>query len=430
MLDLIKNLIADFHERELPEKIVPRDLELPKAPGKIQSIIGPRRAGKTTYLYSLIQQERNRGGNAREQVYINFEDERFQFDTENLQQILDAYQQLYPETPLNRVSFYFDEIQVVPAWEKFLRRMQDTVTSKIYVTGSSAKLLSREIATQLRGRTLSSTLLPFSFRERLAYFGIDPEYLYSTTNRNRIVAHFDAYMNRGGYPEVMDVDEEAFVRIMQEYGDVLLYRDIIERHNLSNPHVVREFLLRLIAGNSKTVSVNKLYNDFRSRGISTSKDALYALLDYFIDAYAAFEVKRYDRSPARRERTLSKVYVNDTGYATAYRPAFSADSGQKLETLVFLQLYRDNRDVYYFTAGSRECDFVVTDRGQVTELIQACYTLTRENHGREINGLSAAMNATGLSRGLLLTKDSEDQIDTDAGVIHILPVWKWLLTGA
>ncbi len=427
MSTLFKHLIADFHERKLPDEIVPRDLELPHALGKIQSIIGPRRAGKTTYLYSMIKQAREGGADPRHQIYINFEDERFSFNRESFQQILDAYQQLYPDIALKDVSFYFDEIQEVPGWEKFLHRLQNEGSGEIYVTGSSATLLSREIASRLRGRTLSSTLLPFSFRERLRYFDIDTDNIYAASKRNRLLAQFDQHLHRGGYPEVFEVDQPTFIRILQEYGDVLLYRDILERHNLHNPHVVREFMLRLIANNSKLVSVNKLYNDFRSRGVSTSKDTLYGLIDHFVDAYAIFQIKKYDRSVARREQSQSKVYVNDTGYATAYRPAFSNDAGQKLETLVLLKFMENQQEVFYFNRGRRECDFVVTDRDEIIDLIQVCYELNDDNRKREIQGLTTAMKETGRDHGLLLTYNEEDQLDTEAGQIQVLPTWKWLL---
>lgn len=427
MIEQFKNLIADFHERKLPQDIVSRDLPLPETAGKIQSIIGPRRAGKTWFLYSLIQTERQSGVDSRRQLYINFEDERFQFNAQSFQQILDAYQQLYPDIALNDVSFYFDEIQVVPGWERFLRRLQDTIASKIYVTGSSAKLLSREIATQLRGRTLSSTLLPFSFRERLRHADIDTENIYSTANRNRIASLFEEYLHRGGYPEILDVDRESFIRILQEYGDVLLYRDILERHDLHNPHVVREFMLRLIANNSKLISVNKFYNDFRSRGLRTSKDTLYSLLDHFEDAYAILTLKKYDPSISRREQSQNKVFVNDPGYATAYRPTFSEDAGQKLETVIFLELSRRRQEVFYFNRDNSECDFVVTKQGEPVNLIQVCYALNEENRNREIKGMEAAMRVTGRKSGLLLTNNQEERIETAAGEIQVLPAWRWLL---
>lgn len=159
----------------------------------------------------------------------------------------------------------------------------------------------------------------------------------------------------------------------------------------------------------------------------TSKDTLYALLDHFVDAYAVFSVKKYDPSVARREQSQSKVYVNDTGYATAYRPAFSDDVGQKLETVIFLELIRRGHEVFYFNQDNRECDFVVTERGKVRCLIQACHDLNEENRNREIKGLDAAMRATGIDSGLLLTKNRQEQIDTAAGEIQVMPAWKWLL---
>ncbi len=428
MSELLKSLIADFHSRELPQDIITRELTLPHVPGKIMSIIGPRRAGKTTYLYSLIQDSRNKGKPTSEQVYVNFEDERFSFSTESLQGIIDAYQQMYPDNKIEDVEFYFDEIQEVPAWEKFLRRMLDSVSQKIYITGSSAKLLSREIATQLRGRTLSSTLLPFSFRERLEFFEINPEEVHSTKNRNRIIAHFDDYLERGGYPETFNTDEDTFVRIMQEYGDVLIYRDVVERHRLSKPHVVREFMLRLFSNNSKQISINKIYNSFKSLGLKTSKDTMYSLLEHFTDAFAVFAIKGYDRSPARRAQGQSKIYVNDPGYATAYQPSFSSDLGQKLETVVFLDLARKYRDIFYFSNTRGECDFVVTDRGSVHKLIQVCYELNENNRKRELQGMVSAMEECELGHGYLLTREQEEKIETDSGVITVQPTWKWLLS--
>ncbi len=428
MVDLLKNIIADFHARRLPTGIVARELELPHVSGKILSVIGPRRAGKTTFLYSLIQNAREEGKDPAEQVFINFEDERFNFSTESLQGIIDAYQQMYPRNNIEDVEFYFDEIQEVPGWEKYLRRMQDSVSQKIFITGSSAKLLSREIATQLRGRTLPSTLLPFSFRERLRFFDIDPDDVHTTQNRNRIIGQFDAYLERGGYPETFNTDEDSFVRIIQEYGDVLIYRDVVERHRLSNTHVVREFMLRLFSSNTKQISINKIYNSFKSLGLKSSKDTMYSLLDHFTDAFAVFAIKRYDRSPARRAQSMSKIYVNDPGYTTAYQPSFSADFGQKLETVVFLDLVRRYRDIFYFSNNGRECDFVVTDRGAVKELIQVCYELNENNRRREIQGLVSAMKSCKLNRGILLTREQEEKIETEAGVIQAQPVWKWLLS--
>ncbi len=427
MTDMLKNIIADFHARRLPTDIVTRELNLPRVSGKIFSVIGPRRAGKTTFLYSLIQNARKAGKDPAEQVFINFEDERFCFSTDSFQRIIDAYQQMYPQKAIENVEFYFDEIQEVAGWEKFLRRMLDTISRKIYVTGSSAKLLSREIATQLRGRTLSSTLLPFSFRERLRFFDIDPDDIHTTQNRNRIIAQFDAYLERGGYPETFNTDEDNFVRIMQEYGDVLIYRDVVERHRLSNPHVVREFMLRLFTNNSKPISINKLYNSFKSLGLSTSKDTMYSLLDHFTDAFAVFAVKRYDRSPARRAQSQSKIYVNDPGYTTAYQPSFSPYLGQKLETAVFLELARRYRDIFYYSSNNRECDFVVTDRGSVKKLVQVCYELNDSNRKREVQGLVSAMEACGLDHGIILTKNQEQEIETDAGTVSVQKTWNWLL---
>jgi len=203
--------------------------------GKIVSVIGPRRAGKTYLLRHLINSllERIPG----EQIlYINFEDERLSLGTDDLQTILDAYLQLYPQLDLHECFLFFDEIQVVPGWQEFVRRIEETVTKRIFLTGSSAKLLSREIATTLRGRTISYTLLPLSFREYARFSGLDTEDRDSTVNRNLLARAFDQFVTQGGYPETVAADENVRLRTLQAYVDIMIYRDVIERHGLRQAH--------------------------------------------------------------------------------------------------------------------------------------------------------------------------------------------------
>lgn len=425
MQDLIKTIISDFHQRELPDNIVKRELSVSLTPTKVATVVGPRRAGKTYFLYSLIQCLEKKIG--REQiVYIDFEDERLTLDSSELHLILDAYQQLFPEADLKDVYFFFDEIQEVPDWEKFIRRLESTVTKKIFITGSSSKLLSQEIASALRGRTIPYELLPFSFQEYLRYRGIDSGDIYSTRNKNRIAAEFGHFLLRGGYPEVFDYDDELLVRTLQTYIDIMLYRDIIERYRVRNVYVIKDMMRRLIANNACAFSVHKYYNDLRSRGVRLGKDSLYEFLNYFTDAYMVFQLNKYDRSVAKQEQALKKIYINDTGLGAAYNYNLSRNEGRLLETLIFLELKKSGR-VAYYTAGNGECDFLVQEGRRIAKAIQVCYRLDNENRTREIRGLTTALKRFRLSEGLLLTYEQEEEIDVEGKQILIMPAWKWIL---
>lgn len=426
MIDTLKTLIADFHANGIPSIVIRRDLKVPMDAPKVVSIIGPRRAGKTWFLFSLIEQLQ-KSTDIRRIVYINFEDERLQFAAGNLGLIIDAYQQLYPDQPLDQIYFFFDEIQDVPGWEKFVRRMVDTVSRHVFITGSSAKLLSREIATALRGRTLAYTLFPFSFREYVR--ALDEESspaTVATAARNRVIARFDRFLENGGYPEVIAFDEPTRVKTLQSYFEIMLYRDIVERFGVRRPHLVKDFARRLVAANAQVFSVNKYYRELKSRNVRVTKDTLYGLADHFVDACFAIAVPKYDLSEAKQAQALKKYYINDTGLVNACEFVPAEKAGSLLETLVLLELRKRDRTVSYFSE-SNECDFVIQQRGRVVEVIQVCLALTEENRLREVAGLTAAMKRFNLEQGLIVTLRQEEEIKTKAGAVRIVPAWKWSL---
>ena len=426
MITTLKTLIADFHIAGIPQGVMRRDLVVPLDVPKVVSVIGPRRAGKTWFLYSLIERLAGQVG-LRRNVYINFEDERLQLNAGSLGLIVDAYQQLYPDQTMRDVYFFFDEIQEVPGWEKFVRRLVDAISPHVFLTGSSARLLSREIASALRGRTLAYTLLPYSFRERLRVLGEESgvKRLDSST-QNRLAARWDAFLAQGGYPEVVAFDEPTRVKTLQSYFEIMLYRDVVERFVIRRPHLVKDFARRLVAGNAQIFSVHKYYRDLKSRNVRVTKDTLYAFADHFVDALFAIPVSKHDPSEAKQSQALKKYYVNDTGLLNACAFLSAEKSGALLETLVLLELRKRDRSVAYF-AGSGECDFLVQDRGAIVQAIQVCRTLTDENRRREMAGLTAAMNRFGLKQGLILTHRQEELIRTDAGEVRIQPAWKWSL---
>ncbi len=426
MLDTLKTLISDFHANGIPSGVIRRDLVVPLDAPKVVTVIGPRRAGKTWFLFSLIEQLQ-KSTDIRRIVYINFEDERLLFDAGNLGIILDAYQQLYPDQSLDQVYFFFDEIQDVAGWEKFVRRMADTVSRHVFITGSSAKLLSREIATALRGRALAYSLFPFSFREYLRALGEAVSSTpVATAARNRVIARFDRFLENGGYPEVISFDEPTRVKTLQSYFEIMLYRDIVERFGVRRPHLVKDFARRIVAANAQVLSVHKYYRDLKSRNVRVTKDTLYGLADHFVDACFAIAVPKHDDSEAKQAQALKKYYINDTGMVNACEFVPAEKAGSLLETLVLLELRKRDRTVAYFSQ-TNECDFVIQDRGQVTEAIQVCLVLTEENRRRELAGLAAAMTRFGLKQGLIVTHQQEEDIKTDAGTVRIVPAWKWSL---
>ncbi|MBN1672625.1 MAG: ATP-binding protein [Kiritimatiellae bacterium] len=423
MLDVLKSLIVDFHAAGIPKGVIRRDLAVPLDVPKVISIIGPRRAGKTWFLYSLIDRLQQKVG-IRNIVYINFEDERLRLDASALGLIVDAYQQTYPDNRLDQVHFFFDEIQEVPGWEKFVRRLVDTVSSHVFLSGSSAKLLGREIATSLRGRTLAYTLFPLSFRECLRFFGEEDSNPLNTGDRNRIVARFDRFLLAGGYPEVMGFDEATRVKTLQSYFEIMLYRDVVERFDVKRPHLVKDFARRLLSQNAQVFSVHKYYRELRSRNVRVTKDTLYAFVEHFVDACFAVEVGKCDASEAKRAQALKKYYVNDTGLLTACAFLPADRVGLLLESFVLLELRKRDARAGYF-AGTNECDFVLMDKGTVSKAIQVCHELTDENRRRELGGVTSAMTRFGLKRGLILTRRQEENIRTEAGEVSVLPAWKW-----
>ena len=249
METLIENIIADFHERKLPQ-ITPRETILPQIPGKIDTIIGMRRTGKTYFLYQIMQDKLKQKLPKERLLYINFDDERLlPLTSEQLHLIPQTYYRLFPEFKRKKCYFFFDEIQNVPGWERFIRRILDNENLHIFLTGSSAKLLSKEIATTLRGRAIATEIFPFSFREALTHenaaiqFPSHPGAETRAFMANRI----RQYLIQGGFPETQSIDARYRARILQEYVDVVILRDIIERYQVANVHALRAMTRYLLA---------------------------------------------------------------------------------------------------------------------------------------------------------------------------------------
>jgi uncharacterized protein len=424
MKQVLKRIISDFNETPLPA-FHPRDLQVPLDLEKIVTIVGPRRAGKTWYFYQLISILEDKGVQRRQIVYINFEDERLEIEG-GYDQIIDAFVELNPEQALGEIYIFFDEIQELPNWEKYVRRLYDTVTRKIFLTGSNAKMLSAEIATSLRGRSLSFEIMPLSFKEYLSFKGIDTQDRFSTRNRAIIKNNFDEYLLWGGYPELVTVDRQFKPDILQEYFNVMLYRDLIQRYDIKDVSLLKYLIKRLIGSFTKEFSVHKLYNDLKSRGFATSKDSIYRIMDHIFSIYMVASLEKYDPAVVKREMSNRKIYLFDNGFASATQYAFFDDRGKLAENMVFSSL-RTTSDEIFFLKNGWECDFVSFRRGERPLLVQVTEKLHQDNYEREITGLLKAKNRIEDGTGLILVAELSTRKEKRPEWIRIMDISDWML---
>ena len=430
MGSLIEQLIVDFHERALPQ-LTRRNIEIPRLKGKIDTVIGMRRTGKTFLLFQIMQDYLQQGIAKEAMLYINFDDERLlPLSVSELGKISDSYFRLYPEMRENTCYFFFDEIQNIPGWENYCRRLIDTEKIQLVVTGSSAKLLSKEIATALRGRSISTEVFPFSFTEVLAQQNITVDQKRPGAKKRSLFENrFRDYLITGGFPEIQTIAPDYKYRILQEYVDVVIFRDVIERYQIGNIIPLRLLVRHLLSSPATLFSINKFYNDLKSQGVSCGKNTLHEYFEYLTDAYLLYPVSIHSRSERAKRVNARKVYVIDTGLIHAYKNHPDFDWGKVLENFVFMQLRRQRLQVdYYRTKSAYEVDFITTERNGKQALYQVSYTMddpkTRE---REIRALEQAMAETGLDLGLIITMQEEEAIESEFGIIKMVPAWLWCL---
>jgi uncharacterized protein len=424
MKEIIKKIIVDFIERVLPE-IKNREINIPVNSGKIISIVGARRTGKTFLLYSLIKKLRIEIPKDRI-IYFNFEDDRlFPASLKTMDIFLQAYYELYPDNKSHKVYFFFDEVQEIEKWELFIRRLYDNENCGIFITGSSSKLLIKEISTALRGRSISYELFPLSFKEYLTFRGIDVN-LYSSKSLSRIVNSFNEYMLTTSFPELVNIEESLRRKSLNEYLDLIIYKDIVEKYGVSNIHLMKYLIKFLFSNSANLISINKIYNEMKSSGLSISRNSVYEYISYLEDSYTIFSLRLFTRNIREQRRNPNKYYSLDTGLRTAM--TISEDKGKLLESIVYLHLRRYSGNIFYYLSD-REVDFFVEkETRRSAQLINVCYDITSPaTKKREISSLLSAMKETGNKTSLLLTADEEGEEVVENKIIRIKPVWKWIL---
>ncbi|MEI6050313.1 MAG: ATP-binding protein [Bacteroidota bacterium] len=424
--DVLKEIIVLNQNTDF-SSVLKRDSELPLDSGKIISVTGVRRCGKTYLLLHGMKNLLERKIDKSNLVYINFEDERLYLETGELDLILQAYMELYPDNELKNVYFFFDEIQNLPGWEKFVRRLYDTVSRHIIITGSNSKMLGSDIAGSLRGRNINIELFPLSFREYLQFKNIDNN-LYLPAGKAVIINSMRDYLINGGFPEVINTGFHQ--KILQDYFYVMLYKDLIERYNIKNVAALKYFLNRIVISTGKPASIHKIYNELKSAGYKISKDSLYLFADYAETAYFSFRLSKFNYSFIKQEQSEKKIYFIDNGLLNSLTWQFSDNFGSLLENVVFLHLHRRYRNNLFFYKEQTECDFVVFDKDKPADLIQVSYDISNKaTLAREISGLENAAEYFNIRKGKIITLDSElETFISSKGVeIETIPVYKWLL---
>lgn len=430
MIDMLKEIILDFQEIDLPTG-VPRRVAVSPVPGKATVCIGVRRSGKSTFMFQLMKKLQDTGVARQNILYLNFFDDRLHsLQHDNLGVILEAYFSLYPEKKnAEKVYCFFDEIQVVPGWEPFVDRLMRMEKCEVYITGSSAQMLSREIATQMRGRALSWEMFPFSFREFLDYKGIESDGPLSTKKRLTVQKAFEEYWETGGFPEVAGLNRMLRIKTHQEYFNAMLFRDLVERHDISHPKAVTDLAHWLVDNTGSLYSINNLTGYLESLGHKAPKPAVSDYLEWFEDAYVLFTVRIFDASLARANTNPKKIYCVDHALVTSISSGILVNSGHLLENLVFTALRRVTPDIFYYkTKAGREVDFIAGRQGPSRMLVQVCESMAdQQTRKRETTALAEAMTELKLSHGIIVTRNEEEQIQVDSGKIDVVPAWRFLL---
>ena len=408
-----------------------RSLQLPLNKQRIVTVTGVRRCGKSSLLHLTINRLLASGVDKEQILYIGFDDERLaNMDVSDFDEILQAYRLMYPDRPLSSVYMFFDEIQIVKGWELFVLRVYKSYCKNVYVTGSTAQMLSGEMSSALRGWPDEYTEYPLSFKEFIAFKGVKAN-RYTEEGAALMANMFKSYLLTGGFPQAVlaNVETER-VKLLQAYFNTMLFRDMIEHYNISaSPSVVRYFLKRVFNNITKPSSVNNIYNDLKSQGVKLSKDSLYQWLDYACNIFLLHKVPKYSKSIIKQSTSLSKYYVVDFALAKSVLLPQSEEKGKALENAVYMHLARhlnENEQIYYFNEGA-ECDFVIANDEGVKELIQVCWELDEFNTPRECGGLCAASAATGCKKISIVTCNQAQSIHYGDLQINVVAAWDFML---
>lgn len=428
--DILKQLILT-KQAEIPYSVIPRDEALPTQCKAIVTIPGVRRCGKSTKMQLVINDLVAQGVSKTNILWLGFDDERlYDMTKQDLDLVLEAYRELYPEISLRDVYMFFDEIQLIKDWELFVVRVYKSYCQHIYISGSNAKMLSQEIATTLRGYGVEYPTYPLSFAEYCRFKNIPTKHLLED-DLVRLRLAWDNYNTESAFPEVV-LEKEKSIRekLLQGYYNAMLFRDLVERYSISQVGTLRYFIKRLMNNLTKPTSINAIYNDIRSQGLKVTKDDLYLWADYLCECFMFIRISKFTKSLVKEQRNAFKYYFIDNGMRQAVLVPQSHDNGKLLENNVLLHLCRNcgmlDKITYYH--GNKECDFVIQQADHIKQLIQVTWTMDdKETREREINGILEASRATDCNNMLIITHNEEETITIEDKTISVIPAWKWML---
>lgn len=411
---------------------VPRRLPYRLVPGKAFVCIGVRRSGKSTLLNQIIEKVLADGTAPEDVLYVNLFDDRLEeVRRGNLNLLTEGYFSLYPERKGKPGLFCFlDEVQMAPGWESFADRLMRAENMQVFLTGSSANLLSREVGIAMRGRGISWELFPFSFAEYLDATGI-PVSLRGQQARLRVRKGFEGYWKTGGFPEVLNADDTIRVHIHQDYFKTMIFRDVVDRHDALHPRAVRDLAYRLLNSAASLYSVNALTGYLKSISHRVSKTFVGDVLSWLEDAYALFTVKLFDPSLSRQNANPKKIYAVDHALVRSTSTGILVNNGHLLENLVFLDRRRRGCEMFYYrTRSGKEVDFVWHGGDGRLTLAQVAFKAPEgsDTLGRELAALREAQGEQPGSRAVLITMDDRRRDEKASGEpIEVIPVWQFLL---
>ena len=426
----LMSVMREFYHDGIPDGIVPRDVEYAEKLRASTVVKGMRRTGKTFITYARMKRLMDDGIPLGRIVHVNFEDERLSGLTiDDLHLIGEIHAELYPGFSDVKTWYFLDELQNVRGWESYARRLVDSKNVQLCLTGSSSRLLSEEIATQMRGRSLPVEVFPLSFSEYLRFNGVFKEIPttgFTAREKGLLRRAMSDYMERGGFPDVQDVSSSMRASMLQEYVDAVLYRDIIERYDVPSVQALKYTLEYLFQNYARKTSTRSISGVLKNLAVPANRESIADYLDWLKDAYLAYPVSVFSDSLAVRRVNPDKYYLIDPGLICAMCVKNDAERGWMLENVVYMALRRKGGRISYLVNGDgTEVDFHVRDKVSHKEsLVQVSYAMSdAATFDREMHALKSAREKTGIGDCTIVTWDDEAEVDG----IRVVPAWKWLL---
>ncbi len=410
MQELLITLIEEFYTKlEKTQNRIIRDYSFANIADKIKVAIGMRRSGKTYYLFQIMESLLVNGISKQQILYINFEDDRLlPCDQPKLAKLLDAFYSLYPQNHDRKCYIFLDEIQNVAEWSLVVRRFQDSKNVEIYLSGSSSKLLSKDLHTSLRGRSIAKEIWPYSFNEYLHATNCElPKPPFSKRTQDQLLNNLTAYLTKGGFPGAINIENFERNSLLQDYVELVIMKDIVERYNIENIVLIKYLTQSLLKNVGSHFSANKFANDIKSQGLIGSKGAVLEYLEYIEDAYLAFPVKLFSESLRQVQSNSRKIYAVDPGLVNAYTFSKNKNFGHLFENVVYLHLRRAGHKIhYYLTQKNRyEVDFLTMSPNNEMHLYQVCWDVNNsETLDRELRAMRIAQDELHID-GTLITPE-------------------------